>query len=192
MHRGSRCFWGGRLPCHRTLQTTCLEHFQSWDRPSSQATCKGQLALLLNKRDVRKQKLADSSLTYVWITFGRHHVSSEECVKGKVVTDVGQDLGGGSTGSWEMSGSEELRKTAVHKWYLQVISRRVGMNDVGKIFWAISITLPFFILSRSRKLNELRTNKGKDFFLHLLLYWNLYMRARLWLEWFLLSKNLDC
>lgn len=101
MYRGSRCFWGGRLPCHRTLQTTCLEHFQSWDRPSSQATCKGQLALLLNKRDVRKQKHADSSLTYVWITFGRHPVSSEKCVKGKVVTDVGQDLGGGSTGSWE-------------------------------------------------------------------------------------------
>lgn len=101
MHRGSRCFWGGRLPCHRTLQTTCLEHFQSWDWPCSQATCKGQLAFLLNKRDVRKQKHADSSFTYVGITFGRHHVSSEKCVKGKVVTDVGQDLGGGSSGSWE-------------------------------------------------------------------------------------------
>lgn len=28
-------------------------------------------------------------------------MSSEECAKGKVVPDVGQDLGGGSTGSWE-------------------------------------------------------------------------------------------
>lgn len=30
-------------------------------------------------------------------------MSSEKCVKGKVVTDVGQDLGGGPTGSLEHS-----------------------------------------------------------------------------------------
>lgn len=65
-----RCSMGGGLPCHRTLQTTCLGDYQSWDWLYSQATWVGQLAFLLNKREVRKQKHTDSSFTLSLNYFG--------------------------------------------------------------------------------------------------------------------------
>lgn len=60
----------GGLPCHRTLQTTCLGDYQSWDWLYSQVTWVGQLAFLLNKREVRKQKHTDSSFTLSLNYFG--------------------------------------------------------------------------------------------------------------------------
>lgn len=50
-------------------------------------------------------------------------MSSEKCVKGKVVTDVGQDLGAALQTLGSMFGSESLRETAVHKWCQQLTSR---------------------------------------------------------------------
>ena len=78
-----------RAACHHTLPATCSGHSQAWGWSCSQATCKGWLASLLNKREENKQKHTDSSFTVSLNYFWRYHVSSGKYVKGQVVTDVG-------------------------------------------------------------------------------------------------------
>lgn len=192
MHRGSRCFWGGRLPCHRTLQTTCLEHFQSWDWPSSQATCKGQLALLLNKRDVRKQKTRGQffhiCLNYFWET----PCELWKCVKGKVIADVGQDLGGGSPGSWEHAWLWVAEKNCCSQMlsagYQQMRGNEWCWEDFSELFLLLCRFL--FSLDPESWMNW-GLIKGKIFFC--IFY---FIGAFIWepgLGWngFLLSKHLD-
>lgn len=94
-------FLGRKAARHHTLQTTCLGHSQSWDWPCSQANCMGQLAFFLNRREARKQKHADSSFTLSLNYFWEAPCEFWKMWEGKVVTDVGRDLGGSSVGSLE-------------------------------------------------------------------------------------------
>ena len=76
-------------------------------------------------------------------------MSSEKCVKGKVVTDVEQDLGGGSPRLWGplAPGGREGPLFTNAVWSLAA-GGIVGTSGV-KIFRAVSISLPIVLFSVS-------------------------------------------